>query len=151
MIRRVYDALVPLTDEVWVSVRDSILKFDIPARHVADEISDAGPLAGLHAGLLATEREWVLTLACDLPYVTSSVLEELLHARKAGVMAVAATASAGYLEPLCACYHRRILPVVENHLSAGDYAMHRLLSRVEVRTVLLPDEALRNINRPRDL
>lgn len=152
MIRRVFDALREVTPEVLVSAGKEARSYDVPARHVADEVVDAGPLGGLHAGLSAATRPWVLAVACDLPYLTPDVLRMLLEARSEGLSAVVARTSEGRLHPLCAAYHRSILPVASAQLSTGTYALHALLERLpSVRHETVPDEALRNVNHPSDL
>lgn len=151
MIARVYAALAPLCAEVVVSVSAEGTAYPIPARFVADRTPDAGPLGGLDAGLDATAMPWMLAVACDLPFLTTAALRLLVDARSDDVDAVVAVAPDGRMQPLCACYHRRVHSVVDVRLAAGDLAMHALLDRLTLQTVALPAEALRNVNTPRDL
>ena len=152
MVARVYAVLAPFCTEVIVSVDRPERMYSLPgrARFVVDTIPDAGPLAGLHAGLSATRTEYVLTLACDLPFLTPAVLDLLIDAVSDETDAVVAEAS-GRTQPLCSVYARRVLQTVGAQLTAGAYAMHALLDQLTVRTVPLPAEALRNINTPADL
>lgn len=153
MIGRVYEALAPLCVEVLVSVADASTAYPLsgPARSVVDRAPDAGPLAGLDAGLAASATPWLLAIACDLPFLTTAALRLLVMARSEEVDAVVAVAPDGRMQPLCACYHRRVQPTVADQLAAGDRAMHALLDRLTVPTVQLSAEALRNVNTPRDL
>ena len=119
---------------------------------VVDRVPDAGPLAGLHAGLHATQAPWVLTVACDMPFLSAHVLHRLLAARTQTADAVVARSGDGRLHPLCACYHRRTLAVVEAHLETQRLALHALLDALKTVCVVdLPSGALRNVNRPSDL
>jgi len=152
MIEHVYAALAAVAGEVYVSVRALEEGDGFPATALPDRLPDAGPLGGLHAGLHAARTPWLLVVACDLPFITPEALERLLEARDKAVQAVVAENEQGRLQPLCACYRVSILPVVEARLQAGRRAMHGLLDQLEtVGTVRLPDEVLRNINRPTDL
>src|SRR5207245_10699116 len=49
------------------------------ARAVADRRSDAGPLAGIEAGLEAMRGDVALVLACDMPRVTVRLLRLLVE------------------------------------------------------------------------
>ncbi len=153
MIERVYDALAPLCTEVLVSVRDAGTTYSLPgpARFVADRVPNAGPLAGLAAGLAASETPWLLVVACDLPFLTTAALRSLVEARTDVVEAVVAVTPDGWNQPLCACYHRRVQPVAEEQLAAGKRALYAFLGRLTVCTVPLPDEPLRNVNARSDL
>lgn len=155
MIGHVLDAVAAVADTVLLSVGAGGETFEeMPAaiRRVRDHYEDAGPLAGLHAGLLAAETPWLLVVACDMPFITTDVLHTLLDARSPDADAVVARTPDGRSHPLCACYHRRVLPTVEAHLAAGTLAMHALLDPLKnVRYVDLPAAPLRNVNRVSDL
>ena len=106
---------------------------------------------GSTPGSTRRRRTWLLAVACDLPFLTTDALRSLAEARREETDAIVAVAPDGRWQPLCACYHRRVHPAVEAQLASGDRAMHALLDRLTVRTVALPDDALRNVNTPRDL
>ena len=153
MIERVAEVVTEVADTVLISVAEEGAEYDLPsARQVVDRYRDAGPLAGLHAGLEATETPWLLAVACDMPFVTADVLQALAAARGPETDAVVARTLDGRYHPLCACYHQRTRPLVEAHLAAGTLAMHALLDRLKnVRFVDLPAGPLRNVNRVSDL
>ncbi len=155
MIARVLEAAAAVAAEVRISVGQEGAPLPEPARRVRrviDHYRDAGPLAGLHAGLHAATTPWLLVVACDLPFLTADVLRILLASRAPEADAVVARAPDGRLHPLCACYHARTLPVAEAQLQAGRLAMHAFLDRLQkLRLVDLPEQPLRNINTPSDL
>ncbi len=153
MIERVAEAVGTVADVVLISVAEAGAVYDVPmALQVVDRYEDAGPLAGLHAGLAVAETPWVLAVACDMPFVSEDVFAALLEARGPDVEAVVARTPDGRRHPLCACYHQNTRPIVEAHLAAGTLAMHALLDRIKnVRYVDLPAGPLRNVNRPSDL
>nr|WP_314862937.1 molybdenum cofactor guanylyltransferase MobA [uncultured Undibacterium sp.] len=48
---------------------------------VSDEISDyAGPLAGLHTGLLGCKTPYLVSAPCDSPFLPDNLVENLAHA-----------------------------------------------------------------------
>lgn len=152
MARRVYDALAPLVGGVFVSVHAPRTNPGLPAEEVVDRYSGAGPLAGLHAGLARCETPWLFVVACDLPFVTTETLAAVLTApRRPGCPIVPRTPD-GRLQPLCALYPSTLLPLVEDLLQRGRYAMHALLRASETwDEVALPQEPLRNVNTRADL
>jgi molybdopterin-guanine dinucleotide biosynthesis protein A len=125
---------------------------------VADAVPDAGPLAGLAAGLAALASEWALLVGCDMPTIAPDLLR-LLVAYRQGAQAVVPLNQDDRPEPLCALYHRSCLPVIQDRLASGDYAMMAWLPLVvthyiptaEVRAVDPTLRSFRNLNTPADL
>lgn len=147
MIERVYEAVAVVASEVLVGAGDAGRAYPVPARHVADKVTDCGPLGGLHAGLLAADAEWVLVVAVDLPYITPASLRTLVAACSADVDAVVARAE-GRVQPLCACYRTALAGRIQERLEAGQRAVMAFLDTIRVEFVDLPAAELRNVNRP---
>lgn len=155
MLAHVYEALRAATArKPLISVRPGMGPFfSLEAQYVEDCVSDAGPLAGLHAGLQATETPWLLAVACDMPFLTPAALRSLIEERTPETGAVVATTPGGRRQPLCACYRcDAVLPAVRRHLDDRRLALHALLGQLaSVRAVSLPEAPLRNINERSDL
>lgn len=153
MVAHVAETLARVASPLYLSVRDPSdpPPLEVPVRVVADPVADAGPIAGLYAGLCASAAPWLLLVACDLPFVTEAGLRALLAARTPELDAVVAVDPGGRTQPLCACYRSGVVSVVGEHLDAERYAMHALLDRLVVQAVRLPAAELRNINRSEDL
>jgi molybdopterin-guanine dinucleotide biosynthesis protein A len=119
---------------------------------IPDKIPGCGPLGGLHAALSATTAAWNVLVACDMPGVTSGLLEELLEAAEASGTDALVPQTPGGLEPLCAVYHVRLLPAVESAIHSKLLKMHDFVSTISVRLWPAPDPAVfRNINTPEQL
>ena len=122
---------------------------------VFDVYPGAGPLAGLHAGLLAAGEEVFLTGA-DMPF--SSPEKALLLASLCGeAEACVLTDETGRWEPLFGFYRPSVLPRAEALLVSGRRSMGALLGAVRLREASLselgegPDSLLtRNMNVPED-
>ncbi|MCU0246889.1 MAG: molybdenum cofactor guanylyltransferase, partial [Bryobacter sp.] len=72
-----------------------------------------GPLGGIETALSSTGAEWNLILACDMPGLSAEYLHSLVQAIPAAEACEALVSRAGgETEPLCAIYHRRLLPQV---------------------------------------
>lgn len=152
MIEHVRRAVRPLVAELLVSVqsRDDAPR-DVSAAIVEDRFTGCGPLAGIHAGLLASSSPWLVVAPCDMPYLTSADLEKIVESSTDGAAAVVAVDGAGRRHPLCACYHRSLIPYVEQQLTSGNYMVRGLLDKIRVVDISLRDRALRNVNTVSDL
>jgi len=88
-------------------------------RLVLDSESGRGPLEGIASGLEASNAEWGLVLACDLPRVHPEVPMALLErAREEGLDACLLESRRGR-EPLLAAYRRTTLGIIRRALSEG--------------------------------
>ena len=140
LIERVLSTLRPLSDDFVVVSNTPELYAHLDARQVSDEYEDAGPLAGLHAGLQAARHDWAFAVACDMPLVDHRLVRfmaVLTEGHDAIVPWVA-----GELEPLHALYSKRCLPAIVSHLEAGHRRMISFLGDVRVRRVQAVEIAL---------
>jgi molybdopterin-guanine dinucleotide biosynthesis protein A len=123
---------------------------------VEDRYPGLGPLAGMHAGLLASRSPLVWVVGCDLPDADPR-LASLLCGLARDVDAVVPRIDS---EPqgVCAVYDRALAPRIEGLLAAGERRVTMLLAASNVRYVT-PDElravdpelrSFRNINTPDD-
>ena len=109
------------------------------ATSVYDIYQGAGPLGGLHAGLLASPDDENLLLACDLPFADPTLGRYLLS-RLDEHDAVVPVLERGP-EPLHAAYRKSCLTQVESCLRLKLYRMQELLDRVRVLDI--PESELR--------
>lgn len=90
-----------------------------------DEPAGVGPIGGLAALLRRGRGRPVLAVACDLPYVSAALIERLLSAPAASVVAPVRD---GRWEPLCARYEpARVQPVIARLLAARRHALQAVL------------------------
>ena len=108
-------------------------------RVIADDPEGVGPLGGLSGVLKAAGDAQVLALACDMPYVTTTLLSRLITS--ASHAAVLATRSLeGRWDPLCARYDpARVLPVLQTALSQGVHSFQRLYGLLPVTELELAE------------
>jgi molybdopterin-guanine dinucleotide biosynthesis protein A len=126
MARLLATRLRELTDEVLLSANDPLTYNFLGLPTVPDLYPGCGPMAGLHAAMLRTNRPWILLLACDLPRVSTEMLNNIIL-RAPGFDAVIPATSDGRLHPVCAIYSRTCLPAIERGLRASDNRLIRLL------------------------
>jgi len=163
VIDRVTDALYGVTPRVVAIVNDPTLAATFGLPHRGDVHAGAGPIAGLHAALAWAEEDGfdaALALACDLPFVPTSLLEMLcVTAAQTQADAILPESDGPRgMEPLCAWYSTRCLPAVRSALERGDHRLIGFHSAVHVARLPLDrvrecgDPALlfANLNTPMD-
>jgi len=119
---------------------------------IPDAIPGCGPLGGLLTALRSTAADWNLIVACDMPHLTAPFLVRLFEAAAEGSNPDCVVAeSEGRRHPLCAVYHRRVLPAAESAINRKLFKMHDFIAtlRTEAWPVLDP-ALLRNVNTPAD-
>lgn len=153
--RRQLDILGELSPrEVLISARE---KPDwTESEFLKDALSGAGPFGGLVAALRNASTDRVLVLAIDLPKMTSDFLSRLVEQSESGRGVV--PVREGFLEPLAAIYPNSALPIAEEALAAGRFAMHEFAETAIAADLMTPlvvsgDDArcLFNMNHPDDV
>lgn len=106
---------------------------------VPDLAESWGPLGGIQAALHAAEAEWCIAIACDLPFVTGSLLRRLLELGSNTTEhfdAVVPIQADDYPQPLCAMYRRLpCLEAADQSIRNGEHSPRALLDRVRTRYV----------------
>lgn len=143
-----YALLSDVCADVLISVRPDQSR---GAPHaIRDLHGSVGPMDGVLSALTHFPDRACLAVACDMPFLNRATLEHLLAARDPEQQAtVYRRLQDGGPEPLCAIYEPSIRAELFAALRAGDYSLRRVLERVSVRWVDLPDSrALDNVNDP---
>lgn len=147
MLDRVYLTLSTVLSPVLISTRNAKQIYKLPARHVIDLYPEMGPLAGIHAGLIAAETPWIFVAAVDMPFADSELITSLVQVATKNTKAVIAK-NDGRLQPLFGCYHKSLIPVLEERLEAGLLSATRFAVDVGANVVALSGTGLQNINTP---
>lgn len=111
------------------------------------------PLNGIVTALEHNTKEWIFIIACDLPLIRTSSINDLYDNINSNTQVVLPIVN-NKIQPLCAFYHRSVLQDFTNAVAHGHYALYRLFDRFNVTKVQVPDnskEQFLNINYPGDL
>lgn len=121
-------------------------------RVIPDEKPGLGPLGGIVTALGATDAEYSIITACDLPEISTEFLARLLaFARETPPGDCWVPRGPSGLEPLCAVWHAGALSRLRCALAAGTRKMKEVIAGLETHTFPVPDSAVfRNINTPQD-
>jgi len=120
-IERLVDSLRPVVDEIVLVARnaDQCERFSHldGVRCVRDIKKGIGPIGGIHAGVLASRGDVLFVCACDMPCVSTLVVEELFNAL-GNYDAVIPSWDPEMLEPLHAVYRKEpLMHYLEDHTS----------------------------------
>ena len=151
-LEHVIYALKPLVDDILIisnNPNHRVLGYS----RIPDLIVDAGPLAGLHAGLNHSQTENNLVLSCDVPLIQTSVLEFII-ANNEEDKDVIQLEDKGRPIPLVALYKKRVAPYFFSLLNQGERTMRDALTGLNTKTLSLSKEQqvfVKNINTISDL
>ncbi|MBI3978846.1 MAG: molybdenum cofactor guanylyltransferase [Chloroflexi bacterium] len=161
LLHRVLDRLaavcaalvVVVRDEDWVSPHLA----GRPARVVPDVYPGLGALAGIFAGLQAARHEYTFACACDMPFLSSPLIQ-FLQSLASGFDVVIPVVG-GREEPMHAVYSKRCQDPMEKRLCQGGARVIDFFPDVRVRYVA--EDEIRgfdphllsffNVNTPADL
>ena len=151
LIRYVVERLAPAFSELMVSFAEpEQMEQLLPYRVVFDRKPNAGPLAGLEAGLLAARNQVLFAVACDMPYVERSTAEIAVAAARSCDAAI--PRHDGLFEPVCGAYGKTALHAITNALYAGNYVAHDVVAELDVTWLEgLEPAQFESLNTPSDL
>lgn len=127
LVSRALDSLrsLPLATPPRIAGARSDLSRFAPV--VADLHPGCGPISGIEAGLAASSQPLNLFLAVDLPFIPSGFLRLLLDRALLTGALVTYPRVLGRAQPLCAVYHRDLLPRVIAAIDAGNHKIADLV------------------------
>ena len=157
IIERVVAALSPAVDDMLIVTNTPELYAFLGLAMVEDVYPDHGSLGGIYSGLKAAAGGAALTVACDMPFLHSGVVQ--LVADRAGEGDVVIPRVGSQLETMHAAYGKACLPHIEERLLAGQLRIVGFFDRV--RVVEIPETdvarfrdpavAFMNVNTPDEL
>jgi len=112
-------------------------------RVVEDIRHSHSPLVGIYSGLLAAKTDLAFVIACDMPFVRSSLVEHILS-RSCGVDVCVPLVN-GYYEPLCAAYRRTAIPVIATAIARRVFKVTATYEHLHLRTI--PEEEIRRFDK----
>jgi molybdopterin-guanine dinucleotide biosynthesis protein A len=144
LCERAHRVLTTAFDRVIV-VGKAADRLDLPFPVLDDGSEVRAAIVGVAAALRLAEAERVVVLPTDMPFVTTELLLTLAEASED------AEAAVPHSGPLPGAYARSALPLLEQHIAAGDLALYRACVRLEPRVLQWDEAELANINEPADL
>lgn len=145
-----YKLLSNVCEKVFLSVREGQYKEELfqGLPKLYDRFLDFGPLGGILSAMMCYPLASWLVLACDLPYIDSVTLQELIKKRDPLKMATAyLSAEDGLPEPMCAIYEPKSRIRLLEGLSLGFECPRKILIHSPIKGITLNiSKALNNVN-----
>jgi molybdopterin-guanine dinucleotide biosynthesis protein A len=162
LIQRTYQIAHQCADPVyvvtpWIERYRSILPLDcqfIQETWQPGEMKSHGPLVGFAQALPHVKSEWVLLLACDLPYLKLEVLQgwiDDLENVSPEAIALLPKNPKGWWESLCGFYRCSCLSELTNFVGSGGRSFQKWLTHQPVQELTLDNvQMLFNCNTPEE-
>lgn len=143
------ERLAPQVDVLLINANQNLAAyaaFGYPV--VPDRIAGfAGPLAGLHTGLLACETPLLVTAPCDSPFLPEDLVARLRAALEAAGADLAVARTGTQPHPVFSLVRREVLDGLTAFLEAGGRKVDAWYAALKVAEVPFADEiAFANIN-----
>lgn len=152
IISRIISVVTPLFSNITI-VTDQQDAFDFPhVGFVSDRIAGVGPLGGIHAALQDTGCDALLILACDMPFLNGSFIEDLcdeylmvpcdilVPRYSADQKRMNGAHPSQLIEPLHSIYGKGLEGRMESHLKSAEiYSIRDFVLSVDTRFYDLPD------------
>lgn len=146
MVEHVASRFRPQVSALLISANRNLARYADYGQVVTDDPAHGtwqGPLAGVAAGLAASQHPWLATAPCDVPFVPQSLVARLAHALaspSAGPR-VAVACTGGRRQPVCMLLSRDLLPDLLKYLDEGGRKVDTWQSRVGCVEVAFDDQA----------
>lgn len=143
------ERLAPQVDALLINANQNIetyAAFGYPV--LPDRIGGfAGPLAGLHTGLLAAETPLLVTVPCDSPFLPADLVVRLRAALEAHGADLAVARTGQQPHPVFSLVRREVLAGLTTFLESGGRKIDAWYAALKVAEVPFADEnAFSNIN-----
>ena len=119
-----------MSDDIMISANRDIAEYAVFGYPVlTDQIKDEqpnqkgseliGPLAGLHAGLIAAKHEYVLCVPCDMPNLPPNLAQRLLAQLLLSKAEIAVLVAHGDTIPVVCLCKKSVLPSLTTYIQQG--------------------------------
>lgn len=155
MIGHVLARLAPQVGDVLINANQNLDRYRALGHPVVPDAVGgfAGPLAGLHAGMMLASRALVVTVPCDSPFLPSDLVQRLRAGLVANDAELAVAKTFDQPHPVFALVRRDVLPNLAAFLEGGGRKIDAWYAALRVAEVGFDDEAdaFRNINTATEL
>lgn len=146
-IEHIIQAILPITDNIKLITGSKEYDY-LEYEKIPDLIVDKGPLGGIYTALSHTETEFNLILSCDIPLISTELLQELIskHTKEAEITVFA---SESKTHPLIGIYSKSIVPTIKEAIDSNELKMMDLLAKLPHQIINIEESEnfhLTNIN-----
>ncbi len=106
---------------------------------VVDEFKDTGPIAGLHAGLKASNSLYNYLIACDMPVISDELISHMKQSLARGPDIIACKRG-NFIEPFHAVYSKKLVARIEDQIKSNQCSIFSLMKNSDLH--LIDDETI---------
>ncbi len=145
LIQRIHQVASACVDRVYIvgPVRPEL---PIAWQYLTESQPHQGPLLAFQQSLCQASADWILLLACDLPYLEIPTIQHwqqnLAQLPDSSIAYLALgknKGTANTYETLCGFYRDRCLPSLNKFIAKGGHSFQGWLATAEVTTIPNPD------------
>ena len=152
-IQWVIDAIKPITNNIFLVTDNPDYSF-FGYTSVADVYKDKGPIGGIYSALNRSETEYNLILSCDVPNISTSVIQKYLINKMTNNHDVTFLSEDKNIYPLIAIYNKRLVPKFFDAITSDKLKLVSLLNELDCQNIKVKAEDfefLKNINTKEEL
>lgn len=132
-----YQRLKKLFHTVYISTKTDKFDFDCPIIH--DRYPESSPLVGLLSLFESIQEDSVFVLSVDSPFVDEEVIHTLFATQKQQAHITLAQSPQG-TQPLCAIYHKSILPLLKTQYHDNNHKLKDLCQKANTQNIYFEEQ-----------
>ncbi len=145
-IARIINTLQRRFSNIYISANNPE-EYEVLKRPVIIDIFRGyGPLAGIHAALKNIPTEYAFTVSCDVPFISTDVIDTLVDAVESETILIADDGQR--LHPLIGIYPRSVYNHLDEYLQNNEKQVHMFLDGMKHKRIDVSQyqDAVKNIN-----
>jgi len=127
LLAHVLEKMEPLFSGLLISVHT--LRPGLKHTQIIDDSTGRGPMVGIKRALEEAKTDWVFVIACDMPFVSTPLIQELANKRESHDAVVSHVHDRP--QPLFGFYATTCLPMMETQIQLRQRSMMRLLDKLD--------------------
>jgi len=134
--------------EIYISTKEK--KFNFPCKAIEDIYPESSPLVALLSVFETLEVEEVFVMSVDTPFIERSIIQSIMEEEREDAHIIVAKSPKG-IQPLCARYHRSILPLLRTQYGLDNHKLTDLLNLANIKVLHFEEEnPFTNLNHPEE-
>lgn len=138
LIQYAIEVLKPICETILISTNSHFYDF-LSYQKIDDEFPDSGPMGGIYSCLKASKTNQNLVLSCDMPFIISQLLEDLIVNSNEYDIVVPWHGEQRF-EPMCAFYHKNVESIFHDFIFQNNYKIPDTFERVKTNKYLISQD-----------
>lgn len=136
-IERMVDILKVYFDDIILVTNDMDSYQSLGVKMVVDHYPGKGPLAGFHAGLMASDYDVNFIVACDMPFISGELASTLVN--QIDHYEALVPVINGKMQTLCAVFQKKTVNKIAECIENGRLSIKQFLAHLNVLYVTEKD------------